>query len=180
MVLGELNDPIETLTALLQGIDVVISCVAPPAVRQQIPLIDAAAGANVKRFLPCNWGTPSARGGILALRDAKEEVHDCIFRHKLGFTIIDIGFWYQASIPRVPSGRFDSAIFMPINEVYAGGRTPNMLTDARDAGKITVEIIRDPRTLNKRIIAYGTVLSQNEIHKLIEDKTGEKLELTIV
>jgi len=146
---------LETLTALLQGIDVVISCVAPPAVRDQIPLINAAAAANVKRFLPCNWGTPSARGWILALRDIKEEVHDCIFRHKLGFTIIDIGFWYQASIPRVPSGRFDSAIFMPVNEVYAGGRTPNMLTDARDAGRITVEILKVQRTLKKRVIAYG-------------------------
>ncbi|THY51391.1 isoflavone reductase family protein [Aureobasidium pullulans] len=71
----------------------------------------------------------------------------------LGYTIVDVGFWYQASIPRVPSGRFDRAIFMPLNDVYSGGFTPNMLIDARDVGKIVVRIIKDERTLNKRVIA---------------------------
>lgn len=180
VVYGNLHGPLSDLSALLKDIDTVISCVAPPAIKDQIPLVDAAVEAGVKRFLPCNWGTPSARGGILALRDAKEEVHDHIFRQKLGYTIIDIGFWFQASIPRVPSGKFDKAIFMPINELYAGGMRPNMLTDARDAGAITVKMIKDERTMNKRVIAYGEVLSQNEIHKIIEDKTGETLELTQV
>ncbi|THZ71761.1 isoflavone reductase family protein [Aureobasidium pullulans] len=175
-VTAELDDPIEELITLLQDIDTVISCMSPASMKLQIPLIDAAVKAGVKRFLPCNFGTPSARG-ILALRDVKEEIHDHVFRRKLGFTIIDVGFWYQASIPRVPSGRFDSAIFMPLNDVYSGGSTPNMLIYARDVGKMVARIIKDERTLNKRVIAYGDVMSQNEIHDCIEDKTGEKLEL---
>lgn len=176
---AELDDPIEELITLLQDIDTVISCISPASMKLQIPLIDAAVKAGVKRFLPCNLGTPSARG-ILALRDVKEEIHDHVFRQKVGFTIIDVGFWYQASIPRVPSGRFDSAIFMPLNDVYSGGSTPNMLIDARDVGKMVARIIKDERTLNKRVIAYGDVMSQNEIHDCIEDKTGEKLELVEV
>ncbi|THY33273.1 isoflavone reductase family protein [Aureobasidium pullulans] len=175
-VTAELDGPIEELIKLLQNIDTVISCMSPASLKLQIPLIDAAVEAGVKRFLPCNFGTPSARG-ILALRDVKEDIHDHIFRQKLGYTIVDVGFWYQASIPRVPSGRFDRAIFMPLNDVYSGGFTPNMLIDARDVGKIVVRIIKDKRTLNKRVIAYGDIMSQNEIHKCIEDKTGEKLEL---
>lgn len=165
---------------MLQGIDTVISCMSPMALKDQIPLVDAAVQAGVKRFAPCNWATPSARGGILDLKDVKEEVNDHIFQHRLGFTIIDIGFWYQASIPRVPSGKFDSAIVMPINDVYADGVTPNMLIDVRDVGKITAQIIKDQRTLNRRVIAYGEVLSQNVIHEIIEDKTKERLELTVV
>ncbi|THZ49980.1 isoflavone reductase family protein [Aureobasidium pullulans] len=149
-VTAELDDPIEELITLLQDIDTVISCMSPASMKLQIPLIDAAVKAGVKRFLPCNFGTPSARG-ILALRDVKEEIHDHVFRRKLGFTIIDVGFWYQASIPRVPSGR--------------------------DVGKMVARIIKDERTLNKRVIAYGDVMSKNEIHDCIEDKTGEKLEL---
>jgi len=94
VVFGELHD-LDSVVELLAGIDIVICCVSPPAIREQILLIDAAARAGVARFVPCNWGTPSARGGILALRDIKEEVHDHIFRQKLGFTIIDVGFWYQ-------------------------------------------------------------------------------------
>jgi hypothetical protein len=179
IVTGELEDPIETLTALLRGIDIVICSMSPAALKLQIPLVDAAVAAGVKLFLPCNFGTPVARG-ILATRDAKEEVHDHIFRHHLGFTIVDTGFWYQANIPRVPSGKFDNAIFMPAKEVYAGGLTPNMLIDARDVGRIVVRVLKDKRTLNKRVMAYGAVLSQNQTHEIIEDKTGEKPELTQV
>jgi hypothetical protein len=175
-VTAELDDSAESLIALLHNVDTVICSMSPAALKFQIPLIDAAVAAGVKRFLPCNWGTPSSRG-ILALRDAKEEVHDHIFRHRLGFTIVDTGFWYQASVPRIPSGAFDGAIFMPANDVYAEGMTPNMLIDARDIGKVVVRILKDERTLNKRVIAYGAVLSQNEIHDLIEKKTGEKLDL---
>jgi hypothetical protein len=179
VVAGELNGLVQENVALLRDIDVVISCVPPRSLRDQIPFIEAAAQAGVKRFVPCNWGTPSPRG-ILNTRDIKEQVHDHLFRHKLGFTIIDIGFWYQASMPRVPSGKFDGSIFMPINTVYAGGSAPNMLMDARDIGRITVDIIKDRRTLNKRVIAYGELMSQNEVHEIVEKKTGEVLELTSV
>lgn len=51
-----------------------------------------------------------------------------------------------------------------------------MLIDKRDVGRITILIIMDERTLNKRVTVYGEVLSQNEIHAMIEDKTGEKLD----
>jgi hypothetical protein len=164
---------------LLQNIDIVVCCLSPPAIRSQIALIDAAVQAGVKRFVPCNWGTPAARG-ILSLRDVKEGVHDHIFRQHLGFTIIDVGFWYQASIPRVPSGKFDSAIFMPNNDMVNGGETPNMLIDTRDVGKVTVELLKRKDTLNKKVIAYGALMSQNEIHQAVEAKTGEKLVLTHV
>jgi len=176
VVTAELQDSIGSLVALLHNVDIIICSMSPAALKLQIPLIDAAVAAGVKRFLPCNWGTPSSRG-ILTLRDIKEEVHDHMFRHRLSFTIVDTGFWYQASIPRVPSGALDDAIFMSANDVYAGGSAPNMLIDARDIGKMVVRIIKDERTLNKRVIAYGAVLSQNAIHEIIEKKTDEKLDL---
>lgn len=109
------------------------------------------------------------------MRDKKEEIHDHIFRAKLGFTIIDVGFWYEMSFPRVPSGAFDYATFVTIDEVFAGGTARNMLTSRKDVGVFTAKIIKDPRTLNKRVAAYGEVLSQNDIHALIEQKTGESL-----
>jgi hypothetical protein len=80
----------------------------------------------------------------------------------------------------VPSGKFDSAIFMPNNDVVNGGEISNMLIDARDVGRITVELLKREDTLNKTIVAYGEVMSQNEIHQMIEARTGEKLVLTHV
>jgi len=55
-----------------------------------------------------------------------------------------------------------------------------MLIDARDVGKITVELIKRKDTLKKKIIAYGELISQNEIHQMIEARTGERLVLTHV
>ncbi|PGH27621.1 hypothetical protein AJ80_00634 [Polytolypa hystricis UAMH7299] len=178
VVTGDLSAPIDELAARLRGIDTVISIVFPLDLDKQIPLVDASVRAGVKRFLPCNWGTPAPRGGIMGLRDSKEEVHDHIFRARLGFTIIDIGYWYESSFPRVPSGKFDSAIFIPMNEVYAGGTVKNMLMHRKDVGRFAARVIKDPRTLNKRVYAYGDLLSQNEINAIVEEKTGEKLELT--
>jgi hypothetical protein len=59
------------------------STIFPPSIADQIPLIDAAVLAGVKRFLSCDWGTPAARSGIMSGRDLKEEVHDHIFRQKI-------------------------------------------------------------------------------------------------
>lgn len=57
---------------------------------------------------------------------------------------------------------------------------PNMLIDARDVGRITVELLKREDTLKKKVIAYGEVMSQNEIHRMIEARTGEELVLTYV
>ncbi|KIW41828.1 uncharacterized protein PV06_05435 [Exophiala oligosperma] len=175
-----LNDSVEYLASLLQGFDVVIVAVNAFSLSVQIPLIDASVKAGVKRFVPTNWGTPCPRGGIMDMRDEKEEIHDHIFRHRLGFTIIDVGTWYQVSFPRVPSGRLDYAAFDPSNEIYGDGETPNMLIDERDVGRITAQIIKDPRTLNKRVYCYGQILSQKEVGTIIRQKTGEELDLESV
>ena len=180
IVTGDLTTNSEALVPMLKGIDIVISSIFPLDVADQIPLIDASVSAGVKRFVPCNWGTPAARGGIMAIRDLKEVVHDHIFRQRLGFTIIDVGFWYSISIPRVPSGKFDYAVLVTLNEVVNGGTAKNMLVDKRDIGRITVRMIKDDHTLNKRVVAWGDLLSQNEVHQIIEEKTGEKLELVAV
>jgi hypothetical protein len=69
---------------------------------------------------------------------------------------------------------------MPNNDVVNGGGVPNMLVDARDVGRITVELLKRADTLNKKVITYGEVMSQNEIHRMIEARTGEELVLTYV
>lgn len=180
VVTGDLSDSPEKLAKLLQNIDTVILTIFAFDVGVEASLVQAASMARVKRFVPCDFGTPCPRGGIMALRDLKEDVHDQIFALKLGFTIIDVGYWYEISYPRVPSGKFDYATMLARNQVVEGGTAPNMLIAKKDVGPITAEIIKDERTLNKRVYVCGDVLNQNEIIEIIEKKTGEKLELTIV
>lgn len=47
----------ESLTAALKGIDAVVSTVAGTAIKTQTVLIDAAAIAGVKRFIPSEYGS---------------------------------------------------------------------------------------------------------------------------
>lgn len=176
---GDLTDSPEKLAGVLKDIDTLILTIFAFDVGIEANIIQAASTAGVKRFVPCAFGTPCPRG-IMSLRDLKEDVHDMIFRQKVGFTIIDVGYWYEISYPRVPSGKFDSASLVARNQIIEGGTAPNMLIAKKDIGAITAEIIKDERTLNKRVFVCGDVLSQNEIVAIVEEKTGEKVELTTV
>lgn len=94
----------------------------------------------------------------------------------LPYTVIDVGWWYQLSLPRLPSGRIDYAVTMPVEYIAGDGNAPSALTDMRDVGNYTARIIRDPRTLNKMVLVYGEVLSQNQVFDLLENLSGEQLE----
>jgi hypothetical protein len=91
-----------------------------------------------------------------------------------------VGFWYQLSIPRVPSGKLDYALVLPLNEVFGDGDAPNLLIDKRDIGVFVAKIVGDERTINQKVVCYGQELSQNEIVKIVGEKSGEKLEITHV
>lgn len=69
IVVVDIDGPISTLTAALDGIDVVISAVGPNALLSQIHVADACKAAGVGRFVPCNFATVAPPTGILMLRD---------------------------------------------------------------------------------------------------------------
>lgn len=111
----------------------------------------------------------------------KEQVFNHVKKLFLPYTIIDVGYWYQLSFPRLPSGRVDYASFPQIKvPIHGDGEAPNLLTDLRDIGKFVARIIDDERTLNKSVFCYGDVLTENQICSLMEDVSGEKLDMEIV
>ncbi|KAF7324093.1 Glycoside hydrolase [Mycena kentingensis (nom. inval.)] len=173
---GDLSGPLEPLVALLKGIDVVISTIGALGQLDQMQLATAAKQAGVKRFVPCAFIPIAPAGGIMLVRDEKEQVYQHIFKLYLPYTIIDVGFWHQVSFPRVPSGRFDEANTIPWSQtIHAGGTARNMLTDLRDIGRFVARIVKDARTLNKYVVAYGDVLTQQEIFKIAEEVSGESI-----
>lgn len=62
---------------------------------------------------------------------------------------------------------------MPVNFIAGDGHTPTALTDVRDVGKFTARIIADPRTINKMVLVYGAVLSQNQVFNMLDKMSGE-------
>ncbi|KAK6988687.1 glycoside hydrolase [Favolaschia claudopus] len=156
----------EELVKVLTGIDVFISAIDMMGQLAQLRLVAAAKQAGVKRFIPCAFITICPPGGIMPMRDAKEQVYQEIWKAQLPYTIIDVGFWHQLSFPTLPSGKVD----------YAFLNTPNMLTDLRDIGPYVALIIKDERTVNKFVCAYSDVLNQNDIFGMMEEMSGEKIE----
>lgn len=92
----------------------------------------------------------------------------------LPYTVIDVGWWYQISLPALPSGKVP-AIFA-VHEILGDGEVPSAMTDNRDIGKFVARIISDPRTLNKMVFAHGEVWTQNQIWRKMEELSGESIE----
>ncbi|KAL4949899.1 NAD(P)-binding protein [Aspergillus filifer] len=169
------------LVGNLRGIDVVISTIHFQSLSDEIILANAAKDARVGQYVPCFWATVAARG-VMALRDAKEEVLDHIQRLKLPYTAIDVGWWYQISLPSIPSGKFDYALMAPQSgySIFGNGDTPSAMTDLRDIGMYVGKVICDERTLNKRVFAATETWTQNEIVGIVERVTGEEVDVTKV
>ncbi|KAF5655840.1 isoflavone reductase [Fusarium sp. NRRL 25303] len=167
----------DKLVAALTGIDTVISAIHFQSLHNEIPLSNAAKQAGVERYVPCFFATIAPRG-VMDARDRKEAILDHIQRIYLPYTVIDVGWWYQITLPRVPSGKLDESLVFPNNNIIAGGEIPSALTDVRDIGIYVAAIVGDPRTINKRVMAYTETKTQNEVHKLVEKVIGEKPEST--
>ncbi|OTA95364.1 hypothetical protein M434DRAFT_393940 [Hypoxylon sp. CO27-5] len=172
VVAANLTGAQDDLIQILTGIDVVISCIVYTNLNDQIPLAEAAKKAGVKRFVPCDFSTPAPRG-VMILHDQKDDVLAAIQRLYLPYTVIDVGWWSQAAVPAVASGKTDHAVTKPLNIVPGDGTVPIAYTDLGDIGAYVAKIIADPRTLNKKVFAYTEVLSTNQTTKLMEELSGE-------
>ncbi|KAI8192381.1 hypothetical protein KHU50_006229 [Colletotrichum sp. SAR 10_65] len=158
------------------GFDVVISAIVADRLLDQLPLASASKKAGVGRFVPCFFGTVMPARGMLWFRDQKEDVLNHVQTLYLPYTVIDVGWWYQITLPRLASGRID-AVASPFDNWIAGdGTVKSAITDLRDIGKYVARIVADPRTLNQKVFAYTQLISQNEVYDLIENLSGEKLE----
>ncbi|KAJ3533304.1 hypothetical protein NM208_g8046 [Fusarium decemcellulare] len=165
----------EDLVKALSGQDVVISALEPFALEPQFALANAAKDAGVKRYVPSAFGPSCPPTGVMHLRDIKEEIINHIKKIYLPYTIIDVGLWYQGTLPTLPSGKIDYALTFPALQVAGDGHGASAITDLRDVGKYVARIITDERTLNKYVFAYNEVWTQEQIYSHLEKVSGEKV-----
>ncbi|KAJ7218420.1 hypothetical protein GGX14DRAFT_533307 [Mycena pura] len=156
---ADIDGALDDLVAALAGVDVLISAIDATRQLAQLQLATAAKQAGVQRFVPCAFITIAPPGGVMALRDSKEQVYQHIRKLYLPYTIIDVGYWHQISIPALPASEAHG-------RHPRRGTAPTMLGDLRDIGRYVALIIKDARTLNKFVAAYSDVLSENEIFAL--------------
>lgn len=172
----DLSSPQDALVAALKDIQILISSIFPLDILAQIPLATAAKTAGVQRFLPCAWASVIPPGGVHDLIDAKEQVYNHIKQLYLPYTIVDVGWWYQLCIPKLPSGKTDYVQLTDSNNIVGDGNVPSALTDLRDIGRYVARIIVDDRTLNKYVFVYNELWTQNQIFDLVEKLSREKVD----
>jgi uncharacterized protein YbjT (DUF2867 family) len=171
-----LTSPHETLVSALKGVDILISCMSGAEEQlQQIPLADAAKEAGVSRFIPSAWLPVIPPGGVHIFRDLKEQVYAHVKAIGLPFTIVDVGWWYQIAFPKLPSGKIDYAMSLPVEEVYGDGQQESALTDLRDVGRYVARVVQDERTVDKYVFCYNELHSQLDTIAILEKLSGESI-----
>lgn len=78
-------------------------------------------------------------------------------------------------MPRLPSGRLDENLLLYSNYIAGTGDVPSVRTDRRDVGKYVARIIADPRTLNRKVLAYTDLRTHNEVYDTVEKLSNEKI-----
>ena len=70
-----MTDDFDKLKEYLQGVKILLSAVDARVVSDQKEIFRAAKEVGVERLVPCDWGTPGARG-IRVLFDVVSHSHD--------------------------------------------------------------------------------------------------------
>lgn len=124
-------------------------------------------------------GCLSRQNRLTHFRSQKEKVFNHIKKIYLPYTVIDVGYWYQISLPSLESRKIDGSLAFP-TAFYGSGNVKSVITDLRDVGKYVAMIIDDERTLNKYVLAYNIEVTQNEVFNKLEELSGEKADRKIV
>jgi nucleoside-diphosphate-sugar epimerase len=91
----------------------------------------------------------------------------------LPYTIIDVGWWFQFTLPKLPSGRIDYAHSGLNIRIPGDGNVLSAFTDNRDIGKLVARTIADPRTLNQQVFLYSEMTTLTKVYDLLEKISGE-------
>ncbi|RFU24612.1 hypothetical protein B7463_g11727, partial [Scytalidium lignicola] len=171
----------DTLTAALQGIDVVIVAVTvtPEALNVQFPLADAAKEVGVKLFVPSEFGNPTEgkTGGMWGIKDVVRK-HlakiDLPYAQFFNGAFID---WFLVNHPE--HGAFD----WPHDRVVVKGtgNTPISWTTQTDVARYVVYVLTEltPDKLKNATFAIeGERKTLNEIVKEYQARTSKNLAIT--
>ncbi|KAH7059091.1 isoflavone reductase [Macrophomina phaseolina] len=166
----------DALVSVLRSIDVVVSALGPDAILDQIPLARASRAAGVERFVPAMYAPCAPAVGVLDARELKEEVLNHVKRIGLGYTVIDVGCWYEhytSGLPRLGAATAAQQLSLPgLNVIPGTGDVLGALTSFRDVGRWVARVIADPRTLNKMVFACGDVLTANQAFDIVDRVAG--------
>ncbi|RPD58064.1 NAD(P)-binding protein [Lentinus tigrinus ALCF2SS1-7] len=170
--LGDVEDSVEKHKETLAGVDILISAVIATVIAQQKNIILAAQQAGVKRVIPCDFGTPGARG-VRELHDQKLAIREFIKQHGIPHTFIDVGWWMQIYLPIPLRSTAPPEFKSMTHRIVGSGDTPILLTNNNHIGTFVARIIADPRTLDHEVIIWEDQASQLDAQEIGARLSGE-------
>ncbi|KAH6609065.1 nad-p-binding [Trichoderma cornu-damae] len=181
----------EQLTKALDGVHTVISCIwsyGPELAGSQITLLEAAKEANVKRFVPSDWGIPAY--DKISTYKPKAAVWEAVQASGLEYTRFIPGLWmnvWAVGAPRDEAGGrsgYEGPAFLV--DIQGGsilipgdGSCKLVVTDMKDIGKYVAAAL-DFETWDGDSLIVGERLSVNELVDKIEKVTGKALDKSYI
>ncbi|KAL5521725.1 hypothetical protein ACEPAF_2473 [Sanghuangporus sanghuang] len=169
------NWSVDQVAERLRGADTVISAIFELQLQLQRPLADACKKAGVKRLIPCDWG-PACMRGVRRMLDEKLDIQEYIKKTGVGYTFIDVGWWYVLPLPSetgtsasyptpTPQGAYRSSILEHASTRFGSGGVKCANTDAR--------------TLNRYVFCWAEEVMQNEAPALARRGSSGKVEVKV-
>ncbi|KAI1627161.1 hypothetical protein EDD37DRAFT_621543 [Exophiala viscosa] len=167
----------QSLASALQGIEVVVSCLATLAIGSQNPLIDASVAAGVKRFIPAEFGMDSLNPlcvhlPVCAPKAATQKYLEAKAQANPGFSwtgianglFLDWGLQVGFIIDTV---RHTATL-------YSGGDIPFSTTTLADVARAVLGVIRNQdETADRLLYIHSTVTTQNKLIGYAKEKDGK-------
>lgn len=159
----------DSIVAALKDQDVAVATLGLTAIPTQDKIIDAAIKAEVKRFIPSDWGSittdPKARG--LPINKPLIQVQDYLEKKaaegKIEWTILSVGAFldYVINFPFVLDLASKSI------QLYDDGQHPFSSTSVHSVGKAIAGSLKNPdATKNRNLFINDIVLTQAKVLEL--------------
>ncbi|PSN75101.1 isoflavone reductase [Corynespora cassiicola Philippines] len=169
-----------SLTAAIQGQDVVITMVGGAVVGDQNPLIDAAVAAGVKRFLPSEFGPDTLQPGthkIIPSLPAKVQTVNYLREKEpnMEWTSIITGGWLDWGLK---GGHYPFDFRSRTATIIDGGETTFTTTTLSKVGKAILAVLEHAEmTRNKYVYVSSFNINQIELLRALEKVDGRKWDI---
>ncbi|KAF4961884.1 hypothetical protein FSARC_10003 [Fusarium sarcochroum] len=162
----------------LKGQDAVISTLGVEGFGEQQKLVDAAAQAGVKRFLPSEFSSSSQDPAVLQLMPLFEQKKNLIEYLKskekdgLTWTGLATGLLFDWGLA---NGFLGYDLEKRTVTIWDDGNKKFTLINQKQLARAVVSILEHPQeTANRYLYAYSVETTQNEILTSLEEATGAK------
>jgi nucleoside-diphosphate-sugar epimerase len=174
-----------SIVPALKDVTVVICTLGSLAVGEQIPLVDAAASAGVKRFIPSEFGSDTTNpqnshlpvyGGKVATQKHLQELSSQNPNFTYTFFLNNLFF---------DSGVSSGFIINPTSHtatLYDGGNVPISVTRLSTIASALVSLIDNAldETKNRSVFIHDTVTTQNALIDIVKSIDNKPWNTTVV